>query len=259
MLASVAVVGWYAGGRDQVVLRWTPPGACVEVYRVEIDETFRDPRVAAIQGRGEEHSRWLFALTGSDRVMAMLAPAGDLDLDADEVRVRELWWSEREFGPAAPDVVCRASTWDRFEDLVALAWPVLPAHPVRPGDSWLGADVEGRCHLTTCVDDETGRFDHARPCRAAPMRETLVDPDHVHGEWTDGATGDEIGILTSRLVELDAGRPVRVDVRVVQRWQGVVRELHLQAIDDCRGRSLDPDSRGQVEAIRARLRAESGT
>ena len=123
-------------------LRWRAPGSCVEVYRVRIDEEFRDASVAIFVGREEDHSSWLLALgRAGTRTLGVLARE---DLD-DEVRVRELSWSASAIGPAAPDFACRRRSWDPIEDALA---PRL-------------AELAGRSHAR-------GR-DMARRCSRGPL------------------------------------------------------------------------------------------
>ncbi|WP_106091141.1 hypothetical protein [Enhygromyxa salina] len=280
-----------AGVGAAAELTWRAPGECVEVYRVRVDETFRDPAVAVFLGREEEHASWALALAARpsssrpglvavDGLLMSLDPALDpVDPDSGAERRRQLWWSARAAGPAAPDFACRQRSWDPLEDAVALGWPALPDHRVRVGEAWLGGAVEGRCHETTCVDDQ-GQFPHDRPCRARPWREVLAGVSQgppevalILGNWDDGhdLARPEIGILTSRELLIVEGRPLRAHVRIEQRWVGVVRELELTRIDDCgdqttalndyysgdrSGDSTDdqPDNRSVVTRIRARLR-----
>ncbi|GEM_PF-5315315 len=298
-LALISIVAWRWGlGGPASTLRWRAPGACVEVYRVEIDEQFRGPEVAAQLGRPEAHERWLLALAGDPRiaggVRAVLEPETPessstpwpSSASSSAPRFRTGWWSAREVGPAAPDLACRAASWDTYEDILATAWPVLPAHPVRRGDRWIGADVEGRCHETVCIDLDgppsggiRGPHTHTPidtptdpgPCVAEPMLEELtwIESDHgqvrarITGSWTDGRVGAKTGILTSRTVEWVAGRPRWAEQTVEQRWVGVTRYTRLEAVDECGGRSffmfaVQRGARvqsGQIAAIRARLRA----
>ncbi|KIG16716.1 hypothetical protein DB30_04189 [Enhygromyxa salina] len=271
-------------------LAWRAPGECVEVYRVRVDEQFRDPSVAVFVGREEQHTTWALALTGrpgarhagvvgvEGLLISLDDPGGAApEPEPEPERRRQLWWSARTVGPAAPDFACRQRSWDPLEDALALGWPELPDHPVRVGQSWQGGAVEGRCHETTCVDDQ-GQFPHDRPCRARAWRETAVGAGQISGEdgppapfvliqgdWDDGhdLARPEIGILTSRQLLIAEGRPLWARVRIEQRWVGVTRELELTRLDDCGdpspGLSDDlsdegSDDRSVVTQIRARLR-----
>jgi hypothetical protein len=236
-------------------LRWQVPGSCVEVYRVRIDERFRDASVAVFVGREEEHSSWLLALgRRGEQTLGLLARE-----DADEAspRVRELSWSATAVGPAAPDFACRRRSWDPIEDALALGWPALPGTRVRVGEAWLGATVEGRCHETVCANEQ-GKFEHDRRCRARPWRERLAgageDLAVAVSDWDDGHQ-EPVGILTSRIAALHAGRPLWVSATVEHRWSGVHRSLELMRIDDCDAITLATDDDAAVAQVRAQLEA----
>lgn len=241
-------------------LSWRPPGECVEVYRVRIDERHRDASVAAFIGRNEEHATHYLALAADPtrRETTELSPViGVLSVAAEQPRVRELWWSARSTGPSAPDFACRRRSWDPLEDALALGWPRLPGARTRVGARWRGAAVEGRCHETTCVDTD-GSFAHAVPCRARPWTEQLAGADGelalILGDWDDGhdPARTEIGILTSREVVIDDGRPLYVRAVIEQRWAGLRRELSLVRLDDCGDRSLaTPADRPRIDETRA--------
>jgi hypothetical protein len=264
----------HAGPR--VELRWLAPSECVEVYRVRVDESFRDPSVAVFVGREPEHSSWALALEARPSASAAGLVAVEsllMSLDAPDQepeRRRQLWWSAREVGPAAPDFACRQRSWDPLEDALALGWPLLPSHRVRVGERWQGAAVAGRCHETTCVDDQ-GQFPHDRPCRARAWGEQLAGVAEggvalILGDWDDGhdLARPEIGILTSRELLITEGRPLHARVTIDQRWVGVRRQLELTRIDDCGDQTManDDSNTGEVSAddrsvvaqIRARLR-----
>ncbi len=249
------------------VLSWRAPGECVEVYRVRIDERYRDASVVTFLGRNEEHRTHYLALAGDPRrgsangitpVIAMLTSADE------QPRIRELWWGPRSVGPSAPDFACRRRSWDPLEDALAFGWPRLPARWTWVADSWTGAAVEGRCHETICVDPD-GSFGHAVPCRARPWSEQLDGVEGemalIYGRWDDGHDPDrrEIGILTLREAVIDEGRPLYVRAEIDQRWAGVRRELSLVRVDDCGAHSLtngDPVDETRAlfrEQIRARL------
>lgn len=275
-LASIELEG---PGPTAVELRWTAP-RCVEVYRLRVDERFREPSVAVFLGRPEQHASWLLAITadpGSDLdsddpaavvpVLGLLEAEAGLEGDDAAPRRRSLSWGAREVGPAAPDFACRTQTWDPFEDLLALGWPRLPAGPIRVGERWQGASVEGRCLETTCLDDE-GRFRHEPPCRTRPWSETLVAAGEaeghtvaaLRGQWSDERSDPEakIGILTSREAVLVDGRPLQVSAVVEHRWAGVTRALELELVDDCGAIPIPPAAGEQIAAIRARLAADAG-
>lgn len=81
----------------------------------------------------------------------------------------------------------------------------------------------------------------------------------IRGDWDDGhdPTRSKIGILTSRELVIDDGRPLYVRAVIDQRWAGVRRELALVRIDDCGTRSLASDGDAQIVAdTRARFRDE---
>ncbi|PRQ01314.1 hypothetical protein ENSA5_26850 [Enhygromyxa salina] len=245
-------------------LRFEAPRDCVEVYRVRVDEHFRDASVATFVGRDEEHSTWLLALAprAGGRARGLAAVEGlliSLSSPDEHERRRQLWWSASAIGPAAPDFACRRRSWDPLEDALALGWPALPGRSARVGEAWQGAAVEGRCHETTCVDDQ-GRFPHDRPCRARAWREQLAGAGEglalIRSDWDDGHDPErpEIGILTSRELVLDEGRPLHVRATVDHRWSGVRRELELERLDDCGARTLaSEDDAPAVARIRARL------
>ena len=254
---------------DGEALRWRAPGECVEVYRVRLDDRYRDASVATFLGRAEEHATHYLALAGDPlRAPERASEAGELAPvlavlitdDGEPERVRELWWGPETVGPAAPDFACRRRSWDPLEDALALGWPRLPGTTTRVGEGWRGAAVEGRCHETVCVEPD-GSFAHAVPCRARPWAERLAGGEGslalVLGTWDDGhdPTRPEIGILTSRELVLDEGRPLYVRAVIDQRWAGVRRELSLVRVDDCGTRSLaGPGEAGEVEETRARFR-----
>src|SRR5690606_27319131 len=139
------------------ILRWRAPGECVEVYRFRVDEYYRDASVETFVGRPEEHATHHLALAHDptrapgDRLRPVIGMLTRADA---EVRVRELWWSEIEVGPSAPDFACRRRSWDLLEDALALGWPKLPGTTTHVGERWTGARVEGRCHETVCLDAE---------------------------------------------------------------------------------------------------------
>jgi hypothetical protein len=231
---------------DAEALSWRAPSECVEVYRVRIDEHHRDSSVAVFIGREEEHATHYLVLARdpSGRAHAGLTPVlGVLLVDGEAPRERDLWWSASSVGPSAPDFACRRRSWDPLEDALALGWPRLPGVRTRVGERWLGAGVEGRCHETVCLDPD-GSFGHAVPCRARPWTEQLAGVEKnltlILGEWDDGhdPVRSEIGILTSREIVIDEGRPLYVRAVIDQRWAGVRRELSLVRLDDCGARSL---------------------
>jgi hypothetical protein len=235
-------------------LRWSAPGECVEVYRVRIDERFRDPMVARFVGREEEHSSWLLALgrRGQQRLGVLVREDAD-----DDIRERELVWSASEVGPAAPDFACRRRSWDPIEDALALGWPSLPNARVRVGDAWIGASVEGRCHETVCANEQ-GKFEQDRRCRARPWHEQLGGAGDgvalILSSWDDGHELDQAGISTTRTSLIHEGRPLWVNAGVEHRWSGVSRSLELIRIDDCSGTSLaTADDDVPVAQVRARL------
>jgi hypothetical protein len=235
-------------------LRWRSPGECVEVYRVRIDERFRDASVARFVGREEEHSSWLLALGRRGQQTLGVLVREDAD---DEVRERELSWSAKEVGPAAPDFACRRRSWDPIEDALALGWPSLPGARVRVGEAWIGASVEGRCHETVCAN-EHGKFEHDRRCRARPWHEQLAGADDgvavTVSDWDDGHVLDQAGISTSRTSLIHDGRPLWVSASVEHRWSGLSRSLELIRIDDCSDTSLaTADDGAPVAQVRARL------
>jgi len=251
------------GRVDANELRWRAPGGCVEVYRVRVDERYRDPGVAIFLGRAEDHASWVLALGEEPgRGVRGVLTAGTGASPPTEARVRELWWGALEVGPRAPDWTCRRQTWDPLEDALALGWPRLPGAGLWVGQRWQGAAVEGRCHETVCVSPE-GQFGTGLPCRARAWREQLAGVDGglalIRGDWDDGhdPAQSEIGILTSRVLVIDEGRPLYVRAVIDQRWVGVRRELTLERIDDCGGRSLAIDAdAGAVADTRARFHDE---
>jgi hypothetical protein len=236
-------------------LRWRPPGECVEVYRVRIDEHFRDAMVARFVGREEEHSSWLLALgrRGQQRLGVLVREDAD-----DDIRERELVWSATEIGPAAPDFACRRRSWDPIEDALALGWPSLPGGSVRVGDAWIGASVEGRCHETVCANEQ-GKFEHDRRCRARPWHEQLAgagnDVALILSSWDDGHELEQGGISTTRTSLIHEGRPLWVSASVEHRWSGVSRSLELIRVDDCSGISLATTG-DDVPVARARARLD---
>jgi hypothetical protein len=233
-------------------LRWRAPGECVEVYRVRIEERFRDASVARFVGREEEHSSWLLALGRRERQTLAVLVREHAEQD---VRERQLAWSASEVGPAAPDFACRRRSWDPIEDALALGWPKLPDARVRVGEAWIGSSVEGRCHETVCANEQ-GRFEHDRRCRARPWNERLAGAGDgvalIHSDWDDGHELGQIGIETTRSSVIHAGRPLHVSAEVEHRWSGVHRSLELIRIDDCDDRSL---AAADDEAALAQARA----
>lgn len=256
-LALICAWRWWGVPSRATELAWRGPQSCDEVYRVRVDETYRDESVAAFVGREEEHSQWLLALgRRGDQTIAVLVREDQ----EDDVRRRELSWSATEVGPAAPDFACRRRGWDPIEDALALGWPKLPGAKVRIGDAWLGATVEGRCHETVCASEQ-GKFEHDRRCRARPWRERLSEVEVEAGvavivsEWDDGHV-PPVGVLTSRTCAIHEGRPLWVSASVEHRWSGVHRELELTRIDDCSGESrATPEDAAAVARARAQLRA----
>lgn len=236
-------------------LRWRPPSECVEVYRVRIDERYRDAMVARFVGREEEHSSWLLALGRRERQVIGVLVREHASDEEDEARERELVWSATDVGPAAPDFACRRRSWDPIEDALALGWPKLPGGRVRIGEAWIGASVEGRCHETVCANEQ-GQFEHDRRCRARPWQEQLAgagdDVAVIVSRWDDGHALEQIGIVTTRTSLIHEGRPLWVSASVEHRWSGVSRELELTRIDDCGGASL---AVGEDEASIAQARA----
>jgi hypothetical protein len=219
-------------------LRWRAPGECVEVYRVRIEERFRDASVARFVGREEEHSSWLLALGRRGQQTLAVLVREDV---TEDVRERQLAWSASEIGPAAPDFACRRRSWDPIEDALALGWPKLPGARVGVGEAWIGSSVEGRCHETVCANDE-GRFEQDRRCRARPWSERLAGEGDgvavIRSDWDDGHELGQIGILTTRTSVIHEGRPLHVSAEIDHRWSGVHRSLELVRIDDCDDRSL---------------------
>jgi len=252
---------------DADALSWRAPGECIEVYRVRIDEHHRDAGVATFIGRDEEHATHYLALAGDSsrgRGRDPIPVTGVLLVEAEQPRVRELWWSRHSVGPSAPDFACRRRSWDPLEDALALGWPRLPGVRTWVGASWPGAAVEGRCHETVCLDPD-GSFGHAIPCRARPWTERLAGADEdlalILGDWDDGhdLARAEIGILTSRELVIDEGRPLYVRAVIEQRWAGVRRELSLVRLDDCGARSLATlADRPRLDDTRAQFRASLG-
>lgn len=235
-------------------LRWQPPSECIEVYRVRVDERFRDASVARFVGREEEHSSWLLALgRRGSRQLGVLVREDAVE----DVRERELSWSATEVGPAAPDFACRRRSWDPIEDALALGWPRLPGARVRVGETWIGASVEGRCHETVCAN-EHGKFEHDRRCRARPWHEQLAGAGDgvalIRSDWDDGHALDQAGIFTTRTSLIHDGRPLWVSANVEHRWSGVSRSLELIRIDDCSARSLaGAHDDAPVAQVRAQL------
>ncbi len=226
-------------------LRWRFAEVCTQVYEFTIDESFADESVAVFLGRAEEHSRWWLAIGSHprlpDRLGALLIAHEPLE-PVDAGKLRELFASTdgRALGPAAPDLACRARTWDPLEDALALGWPRLPNRPVRPGDRWVGHVVGGRCHETPCLDAK-GEIDRARACQARPWTEqvagwleseTETATAVLRSTWTDGHTGP-VGIVTTRELVIAEGRPLLAYAEIWQRWVGVVRQLELRAIGEC--------------------------
>lgn len=218
-------------------LRWRSPGECVEVYRVRIDERYRDAMVERFVGREEEHSTWLLALGRRKQQTFGVLVREDA---SDDIRERELVWSATEVGPAAPDFACRRRSWDPIEDTLALGWPKLPGARVRVGEAWIGSSIEGRCHETVCAN-EHGKFEHDRRCRARPWHEQLAGAGEgvavIRSNWDDEHE-QPVGILTTRTSLIQDGRPLWVSADVEHRWSGVSRSLELIRIDDCDGTSL---------------------
>jgi hypothetical protein len=266
MLAVLGAWRWQLDDRAAAaaVLSWQAPDECVEVYRVQIDEHHRDASVTAFVGHEEEHATHHLALARDPtrtRTRELAPVLGVLITENHEPRVRELWWGTRSVGPSAPDFACRRRSWDPFEDALALGWPRLPGARTWVGERFSGAAVEGRCHETVCLDPD-GSFGHSIPCRARPWAEQLVGAWDglavLRGEWDDGhdPARTELGILTSREVVIDEGRPLYVRAVIDQRWAGVRRELALVRLDDCGARSLArPADREHVDETRARLSA----
>jgi hypothetical protein len=276
--ASLAEQGLELALADRAIpgeaLRWRAPGECVEVYRIRVDDRYRDASVATFLGRAETHAIHYLAIAGDPlRVPQHARDPGADDgpspvlgvlFEAEEpARVRELWWGRESVGPSAPDFACRRRDWDPVEDALALAWPWLPGTDTRVGEGWRGAPVEGRCHETVCVEPD-GSFGHAVPCRARPWAEQLVGAEGslalIRGDWDDGhdPSRPEIGILTSRVLVVDEGRPLYARVVIDQRWAGVRRELSLVRVDDCGSRTLaaGPGETTRVEETRARFREQ---
>lgn len=224
-------------------LRWRAPGECVELYRFRVDERYRDASVETFVGRPEEHATYQLALardptrSASEQLQPVIATLTRPDADT---RVRELWWGEVEVGPSAPDFACRRRSWDPLEDALAFGWPKLPGSSTRVGERWVGAHVEGRCHETVCLDvDGSFNPNAAVPCRARPWSERLVGAEGelavILGDWDDGhdPARPEFGILTSRELVIDEGRPRYAKAVIEHRWSGVRRELSLVRVDDC--------------------------
>ncbi len=270
-----------------IALSWRAPSECVEVYSLRVDEEFRDESVALFLGRAEEHATYLLGLAPTKRASEQAARGAEEVVHARSVLMalsdtteptleRDVVIAPTTVGPAAADLACRRRTWDPLEDVLALGWPRLPDHPVRPGDAWQGHPVGGRCHETPCLDDaaEIGEA----PCRARPWRErfagVLLGPAQarpgadewvvLRSEWDDGHVeaadeGSGRGILTSREAVLGQGRPLFVRMALEHRWAGVTRILELRALDDCTtvpfmGDRLGPDHDDPL-ALVARVRA----
>lgn len=227
-----------------LVLRWTFDPACTQVYELTIDESFAHAGVAPFLGRQEEHSRHHFTLAAdprrADRWLATLEP---LEADQPRSRTRELAIDAqgRTIGPRAPDLACRNRSWDLLEDALALGWPTLPEHAVRPGEGWIGDIVGGRCHETVCLD-ESGNFDHTRSCQAMPWHDTLAgfasDASGttitlLRSRWHDAHEGEAIGVTSTRELAIAEGRLLLARAEIEQRWSGVSRQLELRRIDTC--------------------------
>lgn len=242
--------------RGATSLRWQPAGACVEVYRLTIatdDQPALTEAYLALTGEGPRMQATLID------AMAVDGPSHPAAVDAStttasSTRRRTLHASPFAVGPAAPDLACRLRAWDRLEDLVALAWPKLPARAVRVGEAWTGAAVEGRCARALCPEPAAPGWS----CRPWPWRERLAgraddradDLALVVSDWDDGHPE---GVRSRREVLVAGGRPVAVRLRTEQPGQGR-RQLELRAIDECRGRALAPGDAEPLAHVRARLR-----
>lgn len=252
VVALAASRWWSPTDPRTVALRWREPAACTERYRVEAATFVRGERRAA--------STWTLTIAALDgRAEArMVAIAGDDERRA-AAQVRELWIEAGGVGPAAPDLACRVELGDPVEDALAFAWPALPAGEVAIGDAWTGRAVAGRCHAWACADAE-GRLRRDDPsCRAGPWRERLLSagPSRalVRGRWQLGGDPGSSGaaILTSRLVLIADGRPLRAILAVDSQVSDARLELELERIDDCPA-PPEPSALARVrERVRARL------
>ena len=242
-----------------VDLRWRPPAACPQVYRVTIDEDVPE-RHQRLTNTTPERSQ-SFLLLGADPALpARPAPArpGEDDLwqglqlftgprtHGREVR-RELFLSGALVGPASPDAACFERTWDPLEDALALGWPRLPARLVARGEAWAGAKVEGRCNRAACVDPESGAGGpevHHRPCVTMPWRERLEGIYDRGGEryaaissyWSDG-NPPGVGVSSERtaLVATRSGRLVAAEAVIHHGFLKITRTVRIEAVDPCPG------------------------
>jgi len=242
-------------------LRWRPPSACPQVYRISIEEELPE-NLQRLTNTSPERSHSYLSL-GSDRLRRAAPVAARPGVDdlwqgallfrgpktrGRELR-RELFFSGALVGPASPDAACFERTWDPIEDALALGWPRLPARLVAVGESWRGARVESRCNKSACIDPESGAGGpeaHHLACVTMSWRERLEGvfvvrtPSSgsrrfaaISSAWTDGQPMG-VGISTERVALVsESGRLVASEVVIRHGFLGVTRRIRVEAVDAC--------------------------
>ncbi|MEZ4381829.1 MAG: hypothetical protein R3A79_10785 [Nannocystaceae bacterium] len=249
-------------------LRWRPPSACAQVYRITVEEDYPESLERAMKVRAERSVSTLALAVdpyvgrqpGSDGAAPRLAADGLWrgrslffgPRTKDREIIRELALSGSRIGPGAPDAACYERTWDPVEDALALGWPALPGRLTAIGERWRGARVESRCNRSACAAPESGEGGaEARDLTCATMawRETLegiytaTDGDGeaervaaIAGFWSDGHPTD-LGIWSERtsLVAVDSGRLIASEITIHHNRYKVTRSLRIEAVDACAG------------------------
>jgi hypothetical protein len=248
---------------DSALLSWRAPD-CPQVYRVEVDETHAAPDVATYLGREAERSTSWLALAPDDERDDFERSVEWTWIGRDDEAPRVLRRSgemSAEFaGPGAPDAACRPFGWDRIEDAIALGWPRLPGRRVRPGDTWAGATIQGKCNHTACVTAQ-GRTSADEPCTVGPWRATMAALGDAAGgvsavveSWQD-VDAPETSVRARRTSIVADGRLLWSRTAIVDAFRGATREVEFVAVDDCGGvapADLDRDATAAVRAVAAR-------
>jgi len=242
-------------------LRWRPPSACPQVYRITIDDVY-PANITKAFGVDAERSVSTLALDDDPYGATAIADeAGSPRLEPDALwsgrllffgpkthdreLVRELFLSGTTIGLGSPDAACFERTWDPIEDALALGWPKLPGRLTALGERWPGARVESRCNRSACADPLTGNGgDASLSCVTMPWRETLdgiyeADGQRVAsitGYWSDGHP-PEHGIWSERqsLVSVDDGRLLAAEITIHHNRYKLTRNLRVEAVDACPG------------------------
>lgn len=244
-------------------LRWRPPSACAQVYRITVEEDYPESLEWAMKVRAEWSVSTLALAVdpyvgrqpGSDGAAPRLAADGLWrgrslffgPRTKDREIIRELALSGSRIGPGAPDAACYERTWDPVEDALALGWPALPGRLTAIGERWRGARVESRCNRSACVLPQTGGGGpeaHHLACVTMSWRERLDGIYELDGRrvasiastWSDGQE-PSAGVWSERvsLVDVDAGRLLASETTIHHGFLGITREIRIEAVDSCPG------------------------